>query len=316
VSRGWRLAGAVLSAVLTVYVLAVVFRSLSNVSPLPVSGPRPAAGVLLAIVAYVGCILATGVAWGWILGGLGSPSSAGQAVRILSISQFAKYLPGNVGHHVGRAVLAGLEGHRAGLVSLSIALEVGWTMAATLAVSSAALLLSGETPGLRLYGAMGSIAYVLLAAVLLLPFAMAWGLRHLPARLRGKLLGGGVATMPRGGTWLACFAVYGTIPLVIGAVMAMLETWVVGSGAGHWLYFAGVFGVAWFAGFVVPGAPAGLGVRDALMLEVLRPVIGDGPAAAITLLVRVVTTLGDVLLFCGGVAAQWWSSHRARSRTQ
>jgi hypothetical protein len=58
---------------------------------------------------------------------------------------------------------------------------------------------------------------------------------------------------------------------------------------------AGAFSLAWSAGFIVPGAPAGLGVREATLLATLGPMIGMGPAVTVAILHRLITAAIDVI---------------------
>jgi hypothetical protein len=62
----------------------------------------------------------------------------------------------------------------------------------------------------------------------------------------------------------------------------------------------GGFAFAWCVGFVVILAPAGAGIRDLLLIAALGPVIGTGPATAVAIVSRVLTTISDLL--CAGVA--------------
>jgi glycosyltransferase 2 family protein len=52
---------------------------------------------------------------------------------------------------------------------------------------------------------------------------------------------------------------------------------------------------AWFVGFVIPGASAGIGVREAAVILLLSPALGAANAAVIATLYRLVTAGGDVL---------------------
>ena len=58
----------------------------------------------------------------------------------------------------------------------------------------------------------------------------------------------------------------------------------------------GFFSLAWLVGYVVIGAPGGLGVREAAYVALLQPFVGDiGTLAAIALTLRLVTVMGDAL---------------------
>ena len=52
---------------------------------------------------------------------------------------------------------------------------------------------------------------------------------------------------------------------------------------------------AWVVGFVIPGASAGIGVREAAVILLLSPALGAGNAAVIAAIYRLVTAGGDAL---------------------
>jgi hypothetical protein len=76
----------------------------------------------------------------------------------------------------------------------------------------------------------------------------------------------------------------------------------------------GAFAGSWILGFVAPGAPAGLGIREAILSAWLS---GSLPPAQIVLLVialRIATTLGDLFNFMWASLAAgrthdsgWWT---------
>jgi len=54
---------------------------------------------------------------------------------------------------------------------------------------------------------------------------------------------------------------------------------------------------AWIIGYVSPGAPGGIGVREAALVALLGPSLGEGTAVSVACGLRCVTILGDLLLF-------------------
>jgi uncharacterized membrane protein YbhN (UPF0104 family) len=70
------------------------------------------------------------------------------------------------------------------------------------------------------------------------------------------------------------------------------------------IFLTGAFASSWILGFVAPGAPAGLGIREAILSAWLS---GALPAEQVVLLVvvlRIATTLGDLFsLAWGSIAA-------------
>ncbi len=100
-----------------------------------------------------------------------------------------------------------------------------------------------------------------------------------------------------------CFLLSLLSYILMGLVVYTLTVGLFGeSSAGFWL-LTGIFAVAWITGFLTPGAPAGLGVREAVLVAALSPVVGRGTALGITVSVRLVTTITDGIAFLIGLAA-------------
>ena len=51
---------------------------------------------------YIFIFIFTAIAWQIMLNAVGANSRLSQILTIILISQFAKYIPGNIGHHLGR----------------------------------------------------------------------------------------------------------------------------------------------------------------------------------------------------------------------
>ena len=56
----------------------------------------------------------------------------------------------------------------------------------------------------------------------------------------------------------------------------------------------GAYVLAWLAGLVTPGAPAGVGVRELVLLALLKGSVGQTELLLAVLLGRLVTVGGDV----------------------
>lgn len=224
-------------------------------------------------------------------------------------SQVAKYLPGNVAHFAARHVRAADgPGHR------SLALATLGEIAALLLVSS--LLLAGigrnvELPLLSqlppsVQGLVDVLAVAGVAAILGGLAAASWFrrlplLRHLAPMLQIRRI-------------LEAMACYLLFFCLLGGLAFAVHAAVAGQAESRlYLPILVAFTGAWLSGFVVPGAPGGLGVREAVFTLLMGPVIGEPTALAVALLLRVVTVGGDVLHAAGAFAAGTWLARRARN---
>jgi|GEM_PF-1574434 len=232
------------------------------------------------------------------------PGGEGPSLRavlvVCALGQAGKYVPGNVGQYLGRAVLARRHG-----VSLR-------DSAFTLLLETAGLILAAAACGALAGGASfapgGRIALLAVAAVAA-PCLLLIGVRWLAPWLRDRLpaawrekLGTGPLPVPSAATLTACLALYVLSFCSGGGAVHLLARGLFAVPPGAWTLAVPAFALSWVAGFVTPGAPGGLGVREALLVAGTAPVYGPGPALSVALALRVVTVLGDGLAFLLGLA--------------
>jgi glycosyltransferase 2 family protein len=249
----------------------------------------------LALLLQVASSLLDGWSWQWILAGLRVPASTRQAVCIFGLAQFAKYLPGNVAQHVGRVVLARQAGWRTERVALSLFLENVFALGCGGLLALLGFLLAGEPApgGSRLLG--GALLVVAGGGLVVL------ALRRVLARPRPWL--GLTEPLPLSGTLLSgYFLVHLASFLVMGGTLVLLLWGLAGQlPPGVWRLPAAV-ALAWLAGYLVPGAPAGLGVREATFTAYLSPHLDPGVVLSAALLWRGVSLGADALLALLGLA--------------
>lgn len=296
--RAWHWLGAGLSVAGLLYLAAFGWQHAAALSAIELSG-HACGGLVLAVAVYQLTFLSAAAAWRLLLAQLGEPIPFVAAFSILARSQVAKYLPGNVGHYVGRVVLARGRGLAAGPVVVTMALEMaGAVLAGTLI---AALGLFGAPAGQSLR----ALATRPLAVALVVAGALfAGGLLLLGRqRVRGWLrLPAGVAEVPVSGWYrlvvaVACLGLFGFNFVVMGVCAALLAQTVLGASGLGLPLLTSLFAAGWVVGFVTPGAPAGLGVREAILVAGLDVVAGAGTALLLPLLFRLVTTVGDTVGF-------------------
>lgn len=279
--------------------------------------PPVIAALVLCTLVYMTLVPLSALAWRRLLHALGSEQPYLRLLGIVSVTQAAKYLPGNIGQHVGRVGLAMASGISLAIVSASIVYEICLLLLANLLVG----LLGGaaSSPGLAfLLGKSTSSSSPWLLCTLIVLIVAGLCASPLLSRLLGRLVRrafkGKVAedTLPNG---LGPRTILEVVLIYVVAVLLMgLSLWGI-AAALHptWPDYALVtaaFTLAWAVGFVTPGAPAGLGIREALLLFMLSPFFGSSDASLITLTLRIVTTLGDMACLLSGLPLL----HRLRSQ--
>jgi len=233
--------------------------------------------LLAAMAIYAISHLTTGLSWPLAIRQLGQRISVRDGLRIGLVAQIGKYLPGNIAHYAGRGVLAKRLGIPLRVSGIATAIELGSALTAAMLLAAAGLLLDPRTLA-WLPPISTSSAAILMAATIALAAMAVWLLRkgsH-PALLAAPTL---------------CLAAsFGLSSLSVCALAYAL-----GFAPIPVPVAIGAFSLAWAAGFVVPGAPAGIGVREATLLALLSPIIGTGPAVTVAIAHRLVTAAVDAL---------------------
>ncbi|HKQ61853.1 MAG TPA: lysylphosphatidylglycerol synthase domain-containing protein [Candidatus Polarisedimenticolaceae bacterium] len=246
-------AGAAFSAVLLFFLVRQLARNAPQVGPL-ILAMRPG-WAILSLVLLAAAYLGYGLIWRAILHELGGRIDGLAGWRVWALSQLGKYVPGKIWGALGRVVLLGRSGVDAAPATLSVAYEL------LLFVLSGLLFAGAVSPAWSPLGLAGVGALGLLVA-------------FLPLASRGlSRLAGYPAPPFRASAVLAVVAAYELTWLLTGAAFAAFLFAIHPVPAPRLAGAAGAFVLSWVAGSIVFVAPAGLGVREGVLLAALSPVV-------------------------------------------
>lgn len=299
-TRAARLLGAILMLSCMGFFLVAVRRSWGTLWGVEWNVAMCSGG-LLALLFYLATHVLVMRTWQLLLCGLGSPVSFTTAARILLLSQFAKYLPGNVGQHLGRIVLAVRAGLAVRTVVASLVVETLTLVLVACACSLAAIRILPEIAGR--HGARTSLAF---GALLVVCIATGFAAIFIPRARRWTRSGlTQVSALLARGNRRVVFQVplFQSLNFVLGALcLQTLASVLPGGASPAFVPLLGIYSSAWLLGFLAPGAPAGLGVREAVLLVGLTPLSRPESALLIAAALRIVTTVGDLLALLTGLA--------------
>jgi uncharacterized membrane protein YbhN (UPF0104 family) len=257
-----------------------------------------AAAFALALVSLVFTL----VGWRALLADLGSPLHLAPASGVLFVGQLGKYLPGSIWTVVAQAEVAarlGVPRRRSAVAGL---LSVLLSALAGLGIGLVAL------PGLLDAG--GSRWYLLLVLLLVL------GVVALQPRVLGPLVRLAFRLVRReppekdlSGRAIAVTAV----SFVVAWLCLGLQVWVLVVDLGgdpSQAVVPAVFGYALAAsvGMLAVLLPAGVVLREVVLVLLLQPVMGRTAATAVVILSRFVVTVSDVV--AAGLGWSYARSHR------
>jgi len=240
----------------------------------------------LIVFAAYGLLIA---AWRSIIGGWGERLAYRPAVRIWALSNLGRYLPGKVWSVAGLAVLARQYGVAAwAAVGAAVVTQA-------VAAGSGAAVVAATIPGaaspwwLAAAGAMAALTILAVAH----PAAVRLWQRVAPGQTLKPLTGPAVAATTA--ATVLSWAAYGAAFWCV--TRGVLGPTPLGFGTA-----TGVFALGYVIGLLAIVVPGGVGVREAVFIGVLTPILGAGPAIAVSVASRLLLTATEAIAALAGLA--------------
>ncbi len=288
-------AGCLITAACLVLVGLKIYHSRMGLAQ-DLDWPRTMGLVLAGSGIFAANCLWLALAWAAAVNSLGKPKiNLKTALAVYGRSWLAKYLPGNVFHFAGRQILGRSAGLSHARLAGGLILEAGGQ------TSVAGLLVLW---GMAAHGLRSAALSLPLLLLLILAAPLAWlGLSRaaIHPKVAPKLgLEPGGSFRFGSGLWPVplLYALYylasgGTAWLLLGVLGGQAPAASPG-------YVISLFSLSWILGYITPGAPAGMGVREAVLIYGLSPLCGQEAALNAALHLRLMTLGGDLAfsLFC------------------
>ena len=252
--------------------------------------------VATSLLAMIAASIWGAAAWLVIARAFGAPLGARPALRVYSVSNLGKYLPGKVWHAFARVYMARDEGVPLSIATASVLIDV------LLNVAGAALVVVVALP--TIISALTDLDGPMITALALVGVLVGLALLHPAAlnaifRVAGRLMPSrsfppitvGYATI------LRAFVLYVLLWVLYSAALFSSIQAVHPISAATFPMLSAIYTFSYLAGLIMPLAPAGLGVREglmALLLSQLVPVPVPAAAAA-SVLVRVLQVVAEGL---------------------
>ena len=285
---GQRVLAIVLFGISVFYVIEAIRRNQQSINPDIFFSIIPQ--VLIAALLWAGALFILALGWARLM--LWKHRlQTDDLICIYGLTNIAKYLPGNIFHFAARQAAARTLDISQKTAAAATSVEIVSLIVAAMIIGCLSLVLFADPEILAnnltlVFDANRyPLALAISIAVLAVTGVVLWRsqlARNISKQLSEKLL-----------IHLAHTIVFF---LIVAATTVLLATGL-GVTFGQSLLIAGAFQVAWSIGFVLPGASAGLGVREAAFIFVVG-MVSDLPehmAIQIALSMRVINIFGDLI---------------------
>lgn len=209
-----------------------------------------------------------GLAWYQILLGRGVKVSLNKAIKIYGITQLAKYIPGNIFQFVGRQGIGMSEGINAKNLALSSLIEI--ILLSIVGGLCFILFAMNKYPNLILI----TFSLILVAVIL-----------YLPKIKKNDIL-----------SFILYFLYLFSTSLIFVYIYKMIN-YNFDLSPKDYLNKSFAYIIAWFLGFITPGSPAGLGIREMTLAKSLEASISSMTLAAVIILSRFISVASDINFF-------------------
>ncbi|MFT8316401.1 MAG: CAAX protease [Clostridium sp.] len=254
--------------------------------------------VILMSMGYAVTVYISSYAWKSILEFINKDSIPFKDITGIYVkANIAKYLPGNVMHFAGRNLLAARLGFKQLDITFCTILEIIMLIFTSVIISLIfAMKIFKNSLEYALLKVNHNVIWVVLIALVILTLLVIWivckkkqllkNYRHIFTK---KIL------------ILLCklFFIY-SITLIIPGIFLMVSLKFVlhcNVSLNMIMIIISSYTISWVLGYIAPGAPGGIGIRETILLIILTPFYTNGVVLLATILLRVISVLGDLIAF-------------------
>jgi uncharacterized membrane protein YbhN (UPF0104 family) len=287
----FRIAGIGLTLVSIYFVVTLIHRYSSQIGA-ELLLPSTIVAIVSCAVAYSFLLLLIGFAWLSLVKSIDHERHHFKPLlSIYAKTQIYKYVPSNVLHFVGRYAMARKQNvaHRAlAFGQISEIILICCTASLVSIIFSRALLFQElKNRGFEFHSSMFNLLALSTGiAIVILALATLHRRTHLSINL----------IVPAATISIVCYVLFfignGLLLYCISLILPL-------AGTIDPLSLIGIATAAWLIGFMLPGAPGGIGVRDVVLVSGLST-LGLAPETSVTLALshRIMTVIGDCILAC------------------
>lgn len=289
-----KLLGKIVSILSIVFIVRAVYKLGFDFSAIEHWGTFLLITLVCTIAKCITVYMSGNVWYQWLSFFAGKKADRTEALCVYAKANIGKYLPGNVMHYVERNLFADKLGISQKKLAISTVMEMFSLVAVAIAIAVTASMNQLKE---ALYNIFGENYGILVAAVVVMGIVLAAGIffifrKKLKNLLKDYKLSDFIKTFLTNMIW------YALVLIILGAIMVVLYWYMGGEFTieSTRLIISGYI-IAWVLGFIVPGAPGGIGVRELVITLLLGSVMGESLVVTLSVTHRLITIVGDFMAY-------------------
>lgn len=293
--------GNIVAILSIIFIINALFKFDISLSTL--MNPKIVVSILgLSIISILGIVLDALAGRYLIKDLLGEKIALKSLYQIYSKSNIAKYIPGNVMHYVSRSIYCReyniTSSDMTYITILEITLKVitAFGMALILAYEQINIVMEIMKIDIRINRQVIVIVIILILIGLLIILYYKQSNIYTCVGLIFKLIKSILA-------YMFIFIINASIFIIIAGLNydKMLDS-------KQFMYVIGVYTMAWLIGYITPGAPGGIGIKETITVILLSPIYGEKIVLLVAVITRIISVIGDVLGYLIGRVSSYKST--------
>ncbi|MGE8317171.1 MAG: lysylphosphatidylglycerol synthase domain-containing protein [Comamonas sp.] len=289
-----------LTALAVVFFILFIFRYWADIPS--IDWGLPSALTLTASIILSGITInINGIIWWIFLLDAYKNTPLSQSIRTIAISQFGKYLPGNIAQHFARIYMAHQQKIPSSFALSVVLIEALWSAGIAGCIGIFGIFIYApffrDKPSIPSISITPLVILLISTAFTFIPFLVTKSINSIFPHLARKLNHGNPLYEPtlKASFFISLFIISNV--LINGFTVYLQAVYFFDMRDASLPLLTTGFALAWVVGYIVPGAPGGIGVREALFTILLGPSLGTGPALGLALTSRLTAALGDLIMY-------------------
>lgn len=258
--------------------------------------------VFFVLLVYIPLVLLGSYCWKFILEFVSQRKIPFRFVfPIFARSNFVKYVPGTLPQYIVRNILGKKLGWKHKEIVLSSIIEIIFVICVNVFICIL-FLLTGYFDVIFRYvisylNIKPFILFALIMCALTIVFVLAFRKIEFLQKCKNVLFTRSFLKL-----FLKYFVICSISALAVGLLFAFIYYFLFDFQLvfHDMMYISGAFIISAFLGYMVPGSPAGLGVREYSLVVLLSPVYGEANILIASLIYRIINIIADSMIFVAG----------------
>ena len=286
-----------ISLICFIFFFKIFFNELSNLPPINLSFANYLSLFICIIFILFVNLIAT-INWKIIINEFHKKQILLNIIYIFVVTNFYKYIPGNVGHYLGRLYFGKKNSLNYSIGINSIILETIWFAIAAIIISLFSFNYINEHFFNRVFfnAPITLISIITFVIVILSYYVLDLLARIKNLKLKNQNIIFKNITLRSSVLVLINYIIYFFILTLIYYYILFS---IFSIKINLFVLFS-IMSFSWLIGFISPGAPGGLGVREIIVLKLLSPIIPISVVASASILFRILCIIGDLLSYVMG----------------